>query len=89
MPDESRLADRSVLVKPGDEIEVPPHGWAFGTGRLRMRVQDVGPAFWHEGTVKQEVRGTPVRRDGVVLPVRVVTVRVDAVRKIPNRRPGM
>ncbi len=79
--------DESSLVRPGDVIEVPDHAWWFGTGTLRMRVAEVGPAFWFEGAVRQEVEGTPVRDDGVVLPVRVATVQVNAVRKIPNQRP--
>ncbi len=82
MPD-----DESSLVRPGDVIEVPDHAWWFGTGTLRMRVNEVSPAFWHGGAVRQEVVGATVRDDGVVLPVRVATVQVNAVRKIPNQRP--
>ncbi len=81
MPDEP-----PALVEPGDVIEVPYHGWSFGHGTLRMRVAEVGPAFWFEGAVRQEVHGSPVRADGVVLPLRVATVKVAAVRKIPHRR---
>ncbi len=82
MPDEP-----PSLIEPGDRIEVPYHGWSFGHGTLRMRVNEVSPAFWFEGAVRQQVEGTRLRDDDHVVR-QVATVKVSAVRKIPNQRPG-
>ncbi len=74
----------SDLVQPGDTIEVPDHAYCFGVGTLRMTVTAAGPAFVHHGRVLwQEVHGREFCTWGPHPTVRVATVRVDAVRKIP------
>ncbi len=72
-------------VKPGDHIEVPDHAYSFGVGTLRMQVTSASPPFVHHHRVLwQEVQGREWCSWGLHPNVRVATVRVDAVRKIPQ-----
>ncbi len=71
-------------VKAGDTIEVPDHAYSFGVGTLRMVVESASPPFvHHHRTWGQEVHGRQWCSSGLHPNVRVATVRVDAVRKIP------
>lgn len=83
-------ANSSEPVLVGAEIEVPEYGYCFGSGPLRMAVDDVGPPFrWRDGAWWQQVGGVTVHWDGSRRGVRVAQVRLDAVRplKIPEQRP--
>jgi hypothetical protein len=74
----------SDAVEPGDTIEVPDHAYSFGVGTLRMQVTSAGPPFRYHGLVLwQEVHGREWCSWGLHPNVRVATVRVDAVVKIP------
>lgn len=72
-------------VQPGDEIEVPAHGYSFGADTLRMRVVEAGPPFrYHGGGLWQEVHGPELRPDGTPrgIPPRVATVKISEVRAL-------
>jgi hypothetical protein len=75
-------------VKAGDTIQVPPDAYCFGTETLVLQVTSAGPPFvFHGRAWWQEVRGLEVCRCGKDHD-RVATVRVDAVRKVPEQRPA-
>ncbi len=95
MPDSGRSnpgrlpANRSRAVKPGARIDVPEHGYCFGSGHLWMVVEEVGPPFrWRDGAWWQQVAGVTVHWDGSLRGVRTAQVRLDAVAvlKIPEPR---
>lgn len=79
---------QSQIVTPiiaGEEIEVSEPHYSFGSGPLRMRVEEVGPTFiWHGGDRWQEVRGTELTSTGQPrgLIQRVATVRIKEVRRL-------
>ncbi len=80
------MPDDLQPVVAGETIEVPPHAYCFGTATLVLEVTEAGPPFvFHDRAWWQELQGHEVCRCGRDH-VRVATVRVDAVKRVPRPR---
>jgi len=81
------MPENAPSVEPGDTIEVDDDAYSFGTGTLRMEVTRVRPPIRRpDRQVWQEIHGFQLRGSGRHPDERVATVRVDAVRKVPDQR---
>ncbi len=81
------MPDALQPVVAGDVIEVPPHAYCFGTTTLVLEVTEAGPPFvFHDRALWQELQGFECCSWGRHPTQRVATVRVDAVKRIPNPR---
>ncbi len=78
--------DLKPLVEAGQIIGVAECDYRYGSGVLRLRVEEAGPPFvWHDLDWWQYVQGRGVTLDGVRLGARSAQVRVRGVRLIRVR----